>query len=189
LSVDKFHRVKGAGMREGLKRWIVLCAAVAMTLALAACGDDGGDVEEPTAQESESPDATEEETPDGQDSGGEILVTATEYSFDLPAMVAAGETTFTLQNDGEQPHHLILAKLTEDAPPIDELIKMRNPEKFLEEDLSGKKPPHAGPGQTSRTTIEAELTPGTYGYACFIPDAKKKVPHAFLGMYGTFEVQ
>lgn len=171
---------------------VVLAALVA--LAMAACGgdDEGEDDVQPSAQEPEAPedeansDGEDEESADG---AGGLTVVATEYQFDFPALLAAGPATFTLQNDGKQPHHLILAKLTDDAPPIEKLVKMRNADKFIEEDITGNNPPMAQPGQTASTPIETELTPGTYGYVCFLPDKEKKKPHAFLGMAGTFRVQ
>ena len=171
-----------------------LLAALVLALGAAACGDDDGDTEEPAAQgtteegsSEEEQTSEEDETDDG--SATALTVTAREYEFDFPATLEAGPVEITLQNEGEQPHHLILAKLSEDAPPIEELIEMPNPEKFLAEDITGNNPPHANPGQTAKTTIETELTPGTYGYVCFIPDKEKKKPHALLGMNGTFEVE
>ena len=162
----------------------MLVMALLLAVAMVACGDDEGDdgAGDSTAQESE-------ETEEGTEGAGEVTVVATEYSFDLPETLPAGPVTFTLQNEGEQPHHLIMAKLTEDAPPMEELIKMQNADKFLEEDLTGNKPPMAKPGETSKTSIDTELTAGTYGYVCFIGDKVKKKPHAFLGMNGTFTVE
>ena len=165
------------------RRALALLAALALALAMVACGDSNGDTEEdPAAQE----EPTEAETTAG---GGDITVTATEYAFDIPATLPAGPASFTLVNGGEQAHHLIMAKLTDDAPPIEELIKVQDADKFLEEDLTGNKPPTAKPGETAPTTVDTELTAGTYAYVCFMPDEVKKKPHAFLGMYGTFEVE
>ena len=168
--------------------------ALFLAFALVACGDSGGeDTDDRAAHQSETPAGDgPEEAEDKKDTGGgagAITVTATEYSFDLPPLIAAGPASFTLKNEGKQPHHLILAKLAENAPPIEELIELRKPEKFLEEDLTGDNPPHANPGETAPAPVEAELTSGTYAYVCFLPDAKTKQPHAFLGMYGTFQVQ
>jgi plastocyanin len=170
--------VRGAFARRSL----ALFAALVLALAMVACGDDGDDSEEPAAQE----EPTAEETTEG---AGDLTVTATEYSFDFPATLPAGPASITLENGGEQVHHLILAKLTDDAPPIEDLIELQNPDKFLEEDITGNKPPLAKPGETAPKTIDTELTSGTYGYVCFMPDEEKKQPHAFLGMYGTFEVE
>lgn len=180
-------------MQEGKRafpvRWTALIAALFLALAMVACGDDqGSDVDEPAAQE-ESGAPEEEETPVEEEAAGDTTVTATEFSFDIPATLPAGPASFTLENAGEQAHHLILAKLTDDAPPIDELIKLRNAEKFLEEDITGNKPPLAKPGETAEGTIETELAAGTYAYVCFMPDKETKKPHAFLGMYGTFDVE
>ena len=168
------------------RRVLALFVAMLLAVAMVACGDDGEDSEDPAAQEEP---AEEETTPEEEEGAGDLTVSATEYAFDFPETLPAGPVSITLQNDGEQVHHLILAKLTDDAPPIEDLIEMQNPDKFLEEDLTGNKPPLAKPGQTAPTTVDTELTSGTYGYVCFMPDEKKKQPHAFLGMYGTFEVE
>lgn len=156
-----------------------------MALAMVACGDDGEESEDPAAQEEET---TTEETPEETEGAGDLTVTATEYSFDFPATLPAGPVSITMENAGEQDHHLILAKLTEDAPPIEDLIKEKNPDKFLEEDITGNKPPFAKPGETA-PALDTELSTGTYAYVCFMPDKEKKQPHAFLGMYGTFDVE
>jgi hypothetical protein len=174
-------------------RWIALLMALFLALAMVACGDEeGDDAEEPAAQETEAPEeeteAPEEETP-MEEAMEELTVTATEFSFDFPATLPAGHTMITLHNKGKQTHHLIMAKLTDDAPPIDKLIKMRNADKYLEEDLTGNKPPLAKPGETAPQTIDAELTSGTYAYVCFMPDKETEKPHALLGMYGSFEVE
>ncbi len=44
------------------------------------------------------------------------------------------------------------------------------------------------PGETAKERITGELTPGTYGYACFL-ETKDGTPNAFLGMAGTFVVE
>ena len=37
--------------------------------------------------------------------------------------------------------------------------------------------------------ISADLTPGEYGYICFVPDAKDGKPHLAHGMVSQFTVQ
>ena len=71
-------------------------ATVAVAAFAAACGGD-----------------------DDDDDGGEeasatdVTVTAKEYSFDLSATPTADTQEVTLQNDGEQPHVLIFARINE----------------------------------------------------------------------------
>jgi hypothetical protein len=44
-----------------------------------------------------------------------------------------------------------------------------------------------GPGQTG--WMEIHLRPGTYVAACFVPDVKTGMPHAFMGMWTLFNVR
>ena len=164
-----------------------LLLALLLALMLVACGsdDEGGDTDT-GAQTEESPDT---EAP----GGGEVTVNATEYAFDLPETLPAGETTFSLANQGDEDHMLIMAELKPDAPPIEELVKMPEKEanKFLVQDYTI---PPIGPGETSSKTITLDLEAGTtYGYVCFVPSPKKSEghgqPHAFLGMIGELTAE
>jgi plastocyanin len=71
-----------------MRRFVLLAVLVPTTLLLVGCGSDDGD---------------------GDSSGGQsVELVATEFAFD-PADVSvdeAGETTFTVSNDGEFPHAL-----------------------------------------------------------------------------------
>src|SRR5688572_19472960 len=140
--------------RSVWKRALVAIVAVIFAFAMVACGDDDSG-SEPESQETEAP--SEEPTEETEAGAGAVTFTATDFAFDLPASLPAGPASFTLQNDGKQPHQLVMAKLSDDAPPIDKLIKMRDADKFLEEDLTGNKPPHAAPGETAQA-LEVELT-------------------------------
>lgn len=165
--------------------------ALMLALLLAACGsDDGGDTDA-GAQETSQPEETEEpeetEAAPGE-GGGQVVVTATEFEFDLPETLPAGETTVNFVNAGEQPHELLMFKLSDDAPPMEELIQL--PQKEAEGFFEG--PPSsafAKPGESQEGAFTTELTTGRYGYVCFVEDKKSKKPHAFLGMSGEFAVE
>ncbi len=45
------------------------------------------------------------------------------------------------------------------------------------------------PGETAKKPLTADLTPGRYGYVCFVFSKKEKAPHALLGMVGEFTVE
>ena len=74
-----------------MRRVLLLAVSILAALLLAGCGSDDGDDE------------------GGDSSGGQTVeVVATEFAFD-PADVSvdeAGETTFTVSNEGEFPHAL-----------------------------------------------------------------------------------
>lgn len=77
-----------------MRRFLFLAVLVLAVLLLAGCGSDDGGGDDAGGDESSG--------------GGSIELVATEFAFD-PADVnvdAAGETTFTLSNDGQAPHAL-----------------------------------------------------------------------------------
>ena len=161
-----------------MRRSAVFAAVIVLGLMSVACGDDDPAATEPGAEQtSEAPAET----------GGEVTITAVDYEFDLADSYAAGTTTFTLVNEGEEPHFIDIVPLVADAPPVEDLLKL--PEKKVGEFFAG--PPNhiktVKPGETSEP-LEVELEPGRYGYVCFI-EAKDGTPHAFLGMSGEFTVE
>jgi uncharacterized cupredoxin-like copper-binding protein len=108
---------------------------------------------------------------------------ALEYAFDVTEMPQAGQTTFVLENVGQEPHNFGLVRISGDKS-VDELLRLprKQADRFIEEEVGDVS---ARPGQTRRLTVE--LLPGRYAYACFVqgPDGQ---PHAFHGMYGEFTV-
>lgn len=97
-------------------RMLLLLAA--SMLVLAACGSDAGDDSAaggPGDQSQSSPEATE--------SGSESTVTATEYAFDVPETMTAGETTLNLQNSGKEPHEMLVFKINDESA-LEELLKL-----------------------------------------------------------------
>ena len=161
-----------------MKRLLVLLCVLA--LVFVGCGDD-----EPTTDTGAPADESSAPADEG---GGEVVVTAVEYEFDLADTYPAGTTTFSLQNDGEEPHFIEFVELTEDAPALDELLKM--PEKEIGQYFMAQhKIPTAKPGEMAKKSAEIDLASGArYAYVCFIP-AKDGTPHAFLGMAGEFTVE
>lgn len=87
-----------------------------------------------------------------------INVVAQEFEFSLDSNQAkAGALTFVVRNEGHTPHDFALS-----GEGISEQTRMLDP------------------GETA--TLEVNLGPGTYEYACTIPG------HARLGMKGAFTV-
>jgi len=162
------------------RKWVPLALALALTLSLAACGDD--DETGATAT------TAGEETTTTVASDGVVDVITVEYGFaGIDATLPAGETEFTFTNNGEEPHEMTLIPLTDDAPPLEELIE--GSEKEASKYFAGK-PEHtdAKPGEEGKS-ITVDLQPGVYAYVCFVQTKQSEKPHAFLGMRGTFEVQ
>src|SRR5688572_12241730 len=142
-----------------MKRLFALLFVLA--LVFSGCGNDDPTVDAGAPEDESSTPADE--------GGGEVLITAVEYEFDLADSYPAGATTFSLQNDGEEPHFIDIVELTEDAPPLDELLKM--PEKKVGQFFVGQ-PNHipvAKPGQAAKKSVEIDLVSGgRYAYVCFI---------------------
>ena len=113
-----------------MRRLLLLALLVPAALVLAACGSDDGDDE------------------GGESAGGQTVeLVATEFAFD-PADVSvdeAGETTFTVSNEGEFPHALEI-----EGNGIEEGT----------EQLS--------PGNSGSVTVELE--PGEYELYCPVGD-------------------
>lgn len=163
-------------------RSVVLSVAMGALLTMGvACGGGDDDTTEP---------AQAPETSPVPEAGGEIVVRAVDFSFlDVPTTLPSGKVTFRLVNEGKERHMFIWARLTDDAPSINELVQM--PEKKVDKFLAKELPeiPPVQPGETSTKTASANLTPGRYGYVCFVFSKKEKQPHALLGMLGEFLVE
>jgi|SRR5688500_539033 len=117
-----------------MRRFLLLTALLLAVLLLASCGSDDGDDE------------------GGEASGGQsVELVATEFAFD-PADVSvdeAGETTFTVSNDGEFPHALE--------------IEGNGIEEETEE---------LGPGESGSVTVDLE--PGEYELYCPVGDHRER---------------
>ena len=160
----------------------IVNASIAAALILVACGGggsggtDAGGGEETTAPEVPS---------------GDITYLATEFAFEGPDTIGAGETTFTLQNQGEQPHMIIMVELLQ-GKTIDDVHTY-----IKEHGIQGKPPKwakevkveaFAKPGKTD-TAKPVDLTAGTYALLCFVPDKEEKKTHAELGMAKQLTVE
>jgi plastocyanin len=117
-----------------MRRFLLLTVLFLAALLLAGCGSDDGDDE------------------GGESSGGQsVELVATEFAFD-PADVSvdeAGETTFTVSNEGEFPHALE--------------IEGNGIEEETEE---------LGPGDSGSVTVDLE--PGEYELYCPVGDHREQ---------------
>ena len=156
------------GTRRGASLLAVLVLLDAE--ALAACGDDDDDSggEETTAESAGPTDVT---------------VTADEYSFELSETpTAPGEATFTIDNVGEEPHALIVARINEGFT-LDEANELQGRQGSAE--VLGQS--DAGPGQQGKP-IDAELTAGNYGLVCPLT-TKDGESHYELGQNSEFTIE
>lgn len=109
-------------------------------------------------------------------------VTLAEYRIEPPAAVEAGRVVFAVTNTGELEHELLVVRLPEDLPPLDEQLRGTNRRHVLP--LAGLPPVPPG----ADATFAADLTAGRYGLVCFLTDADGQ-PHALEGMNAEFVVR
>jgi uncharacterized cupredoxin-like copper-binding protein len=131
-------------------------------------------------------------------------ITLVEMAFDgLPSEVPAGTQTWQVVNGGTQLHELALIQLApgvpaeavlagitagpEEAASSPAAVPAASPEAsgpppFVS--LSGAAP--MSPGATNYVEFDAQ--PGEYVVVCFVPDAATGMPHAMMGMVGSFTV-
>ena len=119
-------------------------------------------------------------------SGGNVVtVTAHDYTFDAPAEIPAGLTTFHLVNSGPSLHHLQLIKL-EGGKSGDDFVaalKAGGPPPQWATLAGGPNPPE--PGSMASATLVME--PGSYAIVCFVP-AVDGTPHVMKGMVQPLKV-
>ncbi|MGH7498658.1 MAG: hypothetical protein ACREL3_07395 [Gemmatimonadales bacterium] len=114
-----------------------------------------------------------------------VTYIARDFGFEGPAQLPAGLTTFRLDNQGKELHHLVITRL-DGGRTYDSLLaalKKPGPPPEWMHLVSG--PNAAEPGAGSNATID--LGPGHYAIMCFIPSADG-VPHMAKGMISPLEV-
>lgn len=118
----------------------------------------------------------------------EVMITARDYSFELPAEIAGGLTRVTLVNDGEMDHHAIFIRLNDGVTAEEVEAALAQPDSFLlvslGDVLGGPNGPAPGGGAA---TVIMDLAPGNYEVVCLIPD-DEGTPHYMLGMHAAATV-
>ena len=150
--------------RQGILR---VLAALALAAGVSACGGE------------------EEATPEAAAPPGEITVVADEYSFEgIPETLPAGETTFSLDNQGQEGHMMIVAEILPGST-FEEAIEAQG-RKGTAREVGVIEP--VPPGETSPSQLTSELTPGNYGALCPLRNKQKKF-HYDLGQKVEFTVE
>jgi hypothetical protein len=115
----------------------------------------------------------------------DVSVTLNEYNFVTPTVITAGTHTFRVENQGVQPHEIFLGRLApgKHAPDLVAWVdKQAGPPPA--EPLGGL----TGVAPGGHAYFTASLTPGTYAFFCFLPDAKDGAPHVVHGMTKEFTI-
>ena len=168
-----------------MRRTHLLLVGVLAALALvaAACGSDPA--EESARQTNDAAETgTEGEAPEGTD----FTYIATEFAFEGPETLPAGDLTLTLDNQGEQNHEMAVFELL-DGKSIDDVNALfekgmpKGPPEWTRE-VGGT---GAKPGETGE--LETDMTPGDYVLLCFVSDKETKEPHILHGMLMAVSVE
>jgi predicted small secreted protein len=183
--------------KEVMKRTglLLMAALVALSMLVAACGTDSGDEGDASddasnTQVDAASDTEEGNTEDAAETeeGGPVTVVATEFAYEGPDTLPAGKVTIEMDNQGKQPHELVIGELL-DGKTIDDVNAV------LSKGAPGKPPKWfkiaggtgAKPGDVGK--LDADLKAGNYVFICLVPDKDSKKPHAVLGMVKALTVE
>jgi hypothetical protein len=111
---------------------------------------------------------------------------ATDYGFEGPDQLPAGQTVVRLLNHGRQPHHIQLVKLT-DGMSADQLSEELQAPLFQLPSWAKHMEGPNGVGSGGRSEATLYLEPGAYVLICTIP-TKGRTPHVLLGMHKVLQV-
>ena len=138
---------------------------------------------------STSPTPTEPATTAPQDAPSQIDVVASDYTFELSSdVVAAGPVTFTLANQGSEPHQMHIAAVPAGftAAQFVETFERDGEMAAFQNFVWSGGVNGVEPGATQVAT--AELAPGHYVVMCFIPTAGEHgMSHVSMGMVAELE--
>ena len=109
-----------------------------------------------------------------------------DFSYVLPSPIVAGEQTWKISDEGEQPHEMMLIKLADGKTMADVQQWMMQP---------AGAPPFANVGglqgiaHGAAAYVHLNLEPGNYVALCHIPDSASGKEHMELGMVIPFQVE
>jgi len=166
----------------------MLSVALLAVLLLGACGGDDDPAVDAAADDAAEAvdDATDEAAePEIQ----KVSIGAKEYSFDAPKEIDSGTTEFTMKNEGKEGHIAVIAKIADGKTFADVTKALQTPPGSPPagpppfEEVAGIA--SVSPGLSSNVT--AEIEPGSYLFACFLP-SPDGAPHIAKGMVAPFTV-
>jgi hypothetical protein len=149
---------------------LVGALAVALTLALGAGACGGDDDEETTEASAQKVTVTTGDTADG-------------YTWDVSPTPTAETTAVTLQNESEEQHALIFARLGK-GYTVDEAYELEGEKGSATEVI---RTTGARPGKSATAEVTEPLDPGDYFLLC--PVVGKDGPHYKLGQLDQFAIE
>jgi uncharacterized cupredoxin-like copper-binding protein len=117
----------------------------------------------------------------------DVNVRLSDYAFTMSKPLVAGHHVIRVTNDAAQSHEIVIVKL----PPNQTAAHLAS---WVESGMQGPPPgmPLGGTTQLAKgraVEFPVDLTAGTYGMICFVPDAKDGKPHSAHGMTTQFVVK
>jgi uncharacterized cupredoxin-like copper-binding protein len=116
----------------------------------------------------------------------DVTIKLVDYDFQSSQPLTPGRHTILVENAGPQAHEIVMLKL---APGK----KVEDFGRWAETGMKG--PPPAEPlggiavlDKDDHGSFDVDLTPGEYGFICFVPDSKDGKPHLVHGMMKQIKV-
>ena len=162
------------GTGSGGRRVAALVAILALAVVPAACGDD--DEEEGGSEEAASAEEVTVTTSDTEDG----------YTWDVSPTPTAETTSITYENQSDEPHALIFARLGE-GYTVDEAYELQGRKGSAITVAESNRKTSPGPGETTTVEVTEPIEPGEYVMLC--PIAGKDRPHYQLGQLEEFEIE
>jgi plastocyanin len=165
-----------------MRRTLSLLLAVSLLLILAACSNDeagGSPSESASSAPASSEPAISPSAASPGTSGSAVEVVGVDYAFQgIPPTAAVG-TSFTLRNEGQEAHELVLIRKNPDVTlSFEELLALPEDQAFNQVAFLGQVA--ANPGETATGTVTADA-PGDYLAICFVPQGLTQLPAGSLG--------
>jgi plastocyanin len=162
--------------RDGLGRraLVALVAALALAIVPAACGDD--DEDDSGSEEAASAETVTVTTSDTEDG----------YTWDVSPTPTADTQSVTFENESEEPHALIFARLGE-GYTVDEAYELQGRKGSAITVAESDRQTSPGPGETTEIEVTEPIEPGEYAIIC--PIAGQDGPHYKLGQLEEFSIE
>jgi uncharacterized cupredoxin-like copper-binding protein len=116
----------------------------------------------------------------------QVTIKTHDYSFEAPAQIEAGLVSITMENEGQEPHHVQLVRLNDGVTTEQfQAALQQSPEAAMPLVSFAGGPGVVPPGQSQQ--VDVELNPGHYFLLCLVPSSDG-IPHLAKGMLAPLEV-
>jgi plastocyanin len=174
-----------------MRRTFSLLLAASLLLILAACSTNeaGGSPSAspsslpassaPAASPSAASPGAASPAASPEASGSAVEVVGVDYAFQgIPPTATVG-TSFSLRNEGNEAHELVLVRKNPDVTlSFEELLELPEDQALNQVAFLGQVA--ANPGETASGTVTADA-PGDYLAICFVPQGLTELPEGSLG--------